>query len=105
MNQGIGKEKTRKDHRSIADQLYASYARGRDVRRLVAIIGEEALSELDRAYLRFADSFEEEFVNQGAEDRDIEFTLSLGWKLLSQFPRDELKRLSTELIKEFYTEP
>jgi V/A-type H+/Na+-transporting ATPase subunit B len=105
MNQGIGKKKTRKDHRSIADQLYASYARGRDVRRLVAIIGEEALSELDKAYLRFAENFEGQFVNQGQADRDIALTLSLGWKLLSQLPKDELKRVSTELIAEFYPEP
>jgi len=102
MNQGIGKGKTRKDHRSIADQLYASYARGRDMRKLVAIMGEEALSELDRKYLHFSDKFEEQFVSQNAEERDIEATLSLGWRLLSQFPRSELKRLSSELIEEFY---
>lgn len=104
MNQGIGEGKTRKDHRSTADQLYASYARGRDLRRLVAIMGEEALSELDRKYLRFADKFEEQFVNQGDEDRSIQDTLSLGWRLLSQFPQDELKRINTELIKEYYQE-
>ncbi|MCP4405451.1 MAG: V-type ATP synthase subunit B [bacterium] len=103
MNQGIGKGKTRKDHRSLADQLYASYARGRDLRKLVAIMGEEALSELDKKYLKFANTFEEKFVSQRAEDRTIESTLSLGWKLLSQFPKNELKRISTEFIKEFYT--
>ena len=104
MNQGIGKGKTRKDHRSIADQLYASYARGRDMRKLVAIMGEEALSELDRKYLHFADKFEEQFVNQNSVERDIESTLSLGWQLLSSFPRNELKRVSSDLIEEFYIE-
>ncbi|MBD3305587.1 V-type ATP synthase subunit B [candidate division KSB3 bacterium] len=104
MNQGIGPEKTRKDHRALADQLYASYARGRDVRRLVAIIGEEALSDLDRTALRFSETFEAQFVNQGAEDRPIASTLDLGWKLLSHFPQDELKRISLELLAEFYQE-
>ena len=101
MNLGIGEGKTRDDHRSVADQLYASYARGRDLRRLVSIIGEEALSEQDRKYLKFADDFEDQYVAQGDEDRDIEDTLAIGWELFSMLPRAELKRVSEEFIKKY----
>jgi V/A-type H+-transporting ATPase subunit B len=102
MNQGIGEGKTRGDHRGVADQLYAFYAEGVDLRRLVAIIGEEALSETDRLYLKFADEFEEAFLNQGDENRDIEETLEIGWNLLSLLPSNELKRLKLEYIEEYY---
>lgn len=101
MNQGIGAEKTREDHRSLADQLYACYAEGRDLRRLVAIIGEEALSEKDRAYLRFAESFESRLLAQSAENRPIEKTLDIGWELLSGLPRTELKRIKPELAEKY----
>ena len=67
----------------MADQLYASYAYGRDLRRLVAIVGEEALTDLDRKYLKFADLFERQFITQGNEDRPIEKTLSIAWDLFS----------------------
>jgi V/A-type H+-transporting ATPase subunit B len=102
MNQGIGEGKTRGDHRGVADQLYAFYAEGVDLRRLVAIIGEEALSETDRLYLKFSDEFEEQFLNQGDENRDIEETLEIGWNLLSLLPANELKRIKIEYIEEFY---
>lgn len=104
MNLGIGDGKTREDHRNVADQLYASYARGRDLRRLVSIIGEEALSEEDRKYLKFADDFEQVYVSQGNEDRDIERTLEISWDLLSMLPRSELKRIKEELIDKYLTD-
>jgi V/A-type H+-transporting ATPase subunit B len=93
MNLGIGEGKTRDDHRAVANQLYASYAQGRDLRRLVAIVGEEALSDTDRRYLRFADDFEKSIVGQGDTGRTIEETLDLGWELMSGLPMGELKRV------------
>jgi V/A-type H+-transporting ATPase subunit B len=102
MNLGIGPEKTREDHRNVADQLYASYAYGRDLRKLVAIVGEEALTELDKKYLNFADSFEKSFVSQGNEDRSIERTLEIGWELFSLLPEYELKRIRMEYIKKYH---
>ncbi len=102
MNQGIGKGKTREDHRGTADQLYAAYARGKELRSLTEIVGEEALSGNDRKFLGFADGFEKEFVNQGYdEDRSIEQTLELGWKLFSQLDINEMKRLKDEYIKKY----
>jgi len=101
MNQGIGDGKTREDHRNVADQLYASYAQGRDLRRLVSIIGEEALSEIDRKYLEFADRFEQQYVSQGDEDREIERTLEVAWELMSGLPREELKRLKEEHLAKY----
>ncbi|HEY4708273.1 MAG TPA: V-type ATP synthase subunit B [Thermodesulfobacteriota bacterium] len=89
MNLGIGKGKTREGHRLIADQLYSAYAKGMDVRRLVTIVGEEGLSELDRKYLSFADVFERQFVGQGETDRSIEETLDLGLELLKSVPERE----------------
>ena len=86
MNAAIGHGKTRVDHRCVADQLYALYAEGRDLRRLVAIIGESALSENDHLILDFASRFEETFVGQGDVDRDIEGTLDLAWELLCSSP-------------------
>ena len=93
MNLGIGEGKTREDHRAVANQLYAAYAQGRDLRKLVAIVGEEALSDIDRAYLRFADEFEERIVGQGEEGRTIEETLDIGWELMAGLPMGELKRV------------
>jgi len=102
MNLGIGKERTREDHRGIADQLYAAYATGRDLRSLAAVVGEEALSATDKLYLKFADVFEERFIKQSHhEDRTIEQTLELGWELLSMFPESELKRLKKEFIERY----
>ncbi|HTY08179.1 MAG TPA: V-type ATP synthase subunit B [Candidatus Edwardsbacteria bacterium] len=102
MNNGIGEGRTRKDHREWANQLYAAYATGRDLRKLVAIIGEEALTEVDRRYLKFAERFEQEMINQGGADRGIEETLALGWKLLSLLPVKELKRISKDHIHKYY---
>ncbi|NMB78781.1 MAG: V-type ATP synthase subunit B [Methanomicrobiales archaeon] len=102
MNLGIGPGKTREDHRGVADQLYASYAYGRDLRRLVAIVGEEALTGLDKQYLKFADSFEKLFISQGDDDRSIEETLTLAWNLFSILPQDELKRIKREHIKKYH---
>ncbi len=102
MSLGIGPGKTREDHRNVSDQVYASYAYGRDLRRLVAIVGEEALTELDRAYLAFAEQFEGRFISQRNEDRSIEETLGIGWELLAGLPVDELKRISPEFIDRYH---
>jgi len=101
MNLGIGEGKTREDHRAVANQLYAAYAQGRDLRRLVAIVGEEALSDTDRRYLRFADDFEKTIIGQGQEGRSIEDTLSVSWELLAGLPIGELKRVR-EFIPKYH---
>lgn len=101
MNAGIGKDKTRQDHRGVADQLYSFYAQGRDLRRLVAIIGEAALGAEDRKYLSFADRFEREYIGQGHTNREITETLNYGWELLSEFPVAELKRIPRESIERY----
>jgi V/A-type H+-transporting ATPase subunit B len=102
MAKGIGKGKTRADHGALADQLYAAYAEGRDLRDLVAIVGEEALTERDKKYLKFADEFERKFISQEKEeDRSIEETLAKGWDLLALLPRSELKKLEEEDIKRY----
>jgi len=102
MNLGIGPGKTREDHRGVADQLYASYAYGRDLRRLVAIVGEEALTELDKKYLKFADEIEKRFITQGNEERSIEKTFSIAWDLFAILPEDELKRIKKEYIRKYH---
>ncbi len=102
MNFGIGKERTREDHKGVSDQLYAGYANGRDLRSLSAVVGEEALSATDRKYLKLADEFEKRFVKQGAyENRDIETTLGIAWDILSVLPDDELKRVKKEHIEKY----
>jgi V/A-type H+-transporting ATPase subunit B len=102
MNSGIGDGKTRLDHRSVADQLYALYAEGRDLRRLVAIIGEAALSEGDRRVLVFAKRFEEAFIGQGMVNRDATETLDLAWDLLAPMPVGLLKRIPNNLIEKYH---
>lgn len=102
MNDGIGKGRTREDHGGLRDQLYSTYANGVDLRKLVAIIGEEALTDRDRLYLKFSEEFEKQFLNQGHTDRDIEETLNLAWKLLSVFPKGELKRVKQDHIDRYY---
>jgi len=102
MNAGIGEGKTRSEHRYLADQLYALYAEGRDLRRLVAIIGEAALSVNDRIVLDFADHFEQSFVGQGKVDRDILGTLDLAWDLLAPMPRELLKRIPAHLLEKYH---
>lgn len=102
MNDAIGKDKTRADHRSVADQLYALYAEGRDLRRLVAIIGEAALSTEDRRVLDFANRFEETFVGQGMINREIVQTLDHAWELLSPMPAELLKRIPKQFVEQYH---
>jgi len=102
MDRGIGENRTREDHAGVANQLYAVYAEGSDLRDLVAIVGEEALSDRDRKFLRFADEFEQEFVAQEThEDRSIEQTLTIGWNLLSVLPKAELKKIDEKYINKY----
>ncbi len=102
MNQGIGKGRTREDHRGVADQIYAAYANGKDLRSLSAIVGEEALGPNDRKYLKFADEFEKRYVNQGFyDDRSIEDTLGIGWDLLSELPESDMKRVKKDFIDRY----
>jgi len=103
MHGGIGKGRTREDHDGVSNQLYAAYSEGRDLRDMVAVVGEEALTTRDKKYLEFADRFEGEFLSQSRdEERSIEETLNLGWDLISVLPERELKRIDPELIKKFY---
>jgi V/A-type H+-transporting ATPase subunit B len=103
MKDGIGKGRTREDQPHWGAQLYAAYAHMQDVRALASVIGEEELGDVDRKYLEFGRAFEREFVNQGInENRTIEQTLDIGWKLLSMLPREELTRLSLEEIDKYY---
>ena len=104
MNNGIGEEHTREDHRDLANQLCACYAEGQDIRRLTAIIGEEALGELDRKYLLFADAFEKELIHQGATDRAAEISLDIGWRILGLIPKSELGRINKNLISRYFSE-
>jgi V/A-type H+-transporting ATPase subunit B len=102
MNHGIGAKKTREDHRSVADQLFSSYAHGKDLRSLTEIVGEEALNASDRKYLQFADLFESKFVNQGYnEDRSIDETLALGWDLFSALDKENMKRIKEEFVGKY----
>ena len=105
MEEGIGEERTRDDHSAVSNQLYAAYAEGLDLRDLVAVVGEEALSDRDKLYLEFAEEFEERFINQGVEeDRSIEETLDIAWELLTIIPKKELKRIDQKFIDEYYPE-
>ena len=105
MDRGIGDGRTREDHAGVSNQLYAAYAEGCDLRDLVAIVGEEALSERDRKFLRFADEFEKQFVAQDKhEDRSIEQTLTIGWTLLSILPKAELKKIDEKYISKYHPE-
>ncbi len=101
MNLGIGKDRTREDHRAWADQLYAFYARGRDVRRMQAIVGEAGLSDEERAFLRFAQRFETELVHQGEKQRTLTETLAVGWHLLSEFPPEALTRIRKDFTARY----
>ena len=101
-DKGIGKGKTREDHADIFNQLYASYARGKEVQELAVILGEAALTETDKIYFKFAEDFEKEYISQGEyENRTIDKTLDLGWKLLSIFPAGELKRIRDEYLDKY----
>jgi len=102
-DKGIGKDKTREDHSDTLNQLFASYARGKEAKELATVLGESALSDIDKLYAQFADKFEAEYISQGFEsNRTIEETLNLGWKLLNDLPRAELKRISNKLLDKYY---
>ena len=101
-DKGIGKGKTREDHADTFNQLYAAYARGKEVQELAVILGEAALTELDKIYFKFAEEFENRYISQGEyENRTIEETLDLGWELLSVFPIEELKRVDDAYIDKY----
>ena len=103
MNEGIGSGKTREYHRNVADQLYGFYANAEETRSLSAIVGTEALTPLDKKYLKFGDEFEKRFLAQNInEERSIEKTLEIGWDLLSEFESDELIRIKSDYIKKYY---
>ena len=102
-DKGIGTGKTREDHAGTMNQLFAAYARGKEAKELMTILGEAALSDIDKLYAKFADAFEREYVNQGySENRSITETLDLGWKLLSILPKSELKRIKPEFIEKYW---
>ncbi|MBR3941904.1 MAG: V-type ATP synthase subunit B [Clostridia bacterium] len=102
-DKGIGEGKTRADHANTMNQLFAAYARGKEAKELMAILGEAALSDIDKLYAQFAEAFEEKYVSQGYEnDRSIEETLEIGWELLSILPKSELKRIKDEFIEKYY---
>ena len=101
-DKGIGEGKTREDHSGTMNQLFAAYARGKDAKELMTILGEAALSDDDKLYAKFADEFEKRYVNQGNEtNRTIEETLDLGWELLKILPKKELKRIKPEYIEKY----
>ena len=105
MKDGIGEGYTRADHSDVANQLFASYANVQDARSLAPVIGEDELSEMDRRYLAYGKLFEKYFINQGFdENRPIEETLSLGWKLLSMLPKGALDRIDNKFIEQYYDE-
>lgn len=104
-DKGIGEGKTREDHAGTMNQLFAAYARGKDAKELMTILGEAALSDDDKQFAKFSDAFEQRYVNQGNNtNRSIEDTLNLGWELLSLLPRTELKRIKPELIEKYMPE-
>ena len=104
-DKGIGEGKTREDHAGTMNQLFAAYARGKDAKELMTILGEAALSDDDKLFAKFADEFEKRYVSQGFEtNRSIEETLALGWELLSILPRTELKRIKPEYIEKYLPE-
>lgn len=102
-DKGIGEGKTRADHSNTMNQLFSAYARGKDAKELMTILGEAALTDIDKLYAKFADEFEKQYVSQGFDsNRSIEETLDVGWKLLSILPRSELKRISDEFLDRYY---
>jgi V/A-type H+-transporting ATPase subunit B len=102
-DKGIGNGKTREDHADTMNQLFSAYARGKDAKELMVILGEAALTEIDKKYAQFADAFEKEYVSQGYNaNRDIEQTLDKGWELLRILPRSELKRIKDEYLDKYY---
>jgi V/A-type H+-transporting ATPase subunit B len=103
MKDGVGEGFTREDHSDLSNQLFAAYSRVQDARSLASVIGEDELGEIDHKYIEFGKSFESEFLVQGMrEDRTLSETLDLGWKLLSQLPREELSRVSDDILDKYY---
>ena len=101
-DRGIGVDKTREDHAGVLNQLYAAYARGKEARELAIILGEAALTDVDKKFLDFAEAFERKFISQGKnEDRSIEQTLDIGWELMAALPEAELKRVRPEHIEKY----
>ncbi len=99
---GVGEGKTREDHSALKDQLFASYATGKEARELAVVLGESSLDDSDRAHLKFADEFEKRFIGQGEyEERSVEESLDLGWELLSMLPRESLKRVKPEMVDKY----
>ena len=103
MDAAIGPEKTREDHPAVRDQLYALYDEGINLRQLIAVIGESALSENDRLVLQFADEFEKCFIHQGNQERSIEKTLETAWQLFSGLPQEMLKKIKPEYLQKYYS--
>jgi V/A-type H+-transporting ATPase subunit B len=102
-DKGIGEGKTREDHAGTMNQLFAAYARGKDAKELMTILGEAALTDVDRKYALFADEFEKRYVSQGYEtNRSVQETLDLGWELLTILPKNELKRIKTDQIEKYW---
>ena len=102
-DKGIGEGKTREDHANTMNQLFAAYSRGKDAKELMSILGEAALTEVDKLYALFSDEFERRYVSQGYNtNRSIEETLELGWQLLSILPKSELKRIKQDLIDKYH---
>jgi V/A-type H+-transporting ATPase subunit B len=102
-DKGIGKDKTREDHADSMNQLFACYARGKEAKELAVILGDAALSDMDKLYAKFADKFEKEYVSQGfSNNRTISETLDVGWRLLAIFPKSELKRVKDEYLDKYY---
>lgn len=103
MKDGIGEGYTREDHQDLANQLFSAYAKVGDARALASVIGEDELSDTDKKYLQFGRAFEEQFVGQSEQDnRDIETTLDIGWRLLHILPKDELDRIDTKILDKYY---
>ena len=104
-DKGIGEGRTRADHSDTMNQLFSAYARGKDAKELMVILGEAALTDIDKLYAKFSDEFEKEYVSQGYDtDRSIDETLDIGWKLLRILPRSELKRINDKFLDEYYGE-
>jgi V/A-type H+-transporting ATPase subunit B len=102
-DKGIGEGRTRADHAATMNQLFAAYARGKDAKELMVILGEAALTDIDLLYAKFADEFEERYINQGyRSDRSIQETLDIGWELLRMLPRSELKRINDAMLDQYY---
>ena len=102
-DKGIGAGKTREDHSGTMNQLFSSYARGKEAKELMVVLGEAALTPLDRMYAAFADAFEQKYINQGFyENRTIEETLDIGWELLRMLPKSEMKRIKPAILEKYW---